>query len=112
MRLIAAIASLGLIVTNAGVVSGQHYPNKSIRIVTGLPGAGSDFTTRQIAQGISGPLGQPVIIDNRPPILVGEIGAKAAPDGYTLIADGGSFWVEPLMRKTAYDPVRDFSPIT
>src|SRR5258705_8527352 len=65
MRFIAAIASLGLIVTSAGVVSGQHYPNKSIRIVTGLPGAGSDFTTRQIAQGISGPLGQPVIIDNR-----------------------------------------------
>ena len=68
---------------------------------------------RLIAQGISGPLGQPVIVDNRASgIIPGEIVAKAPPDGYTLLVGGGSLWIAPLLQKTPYDPVRDFSPIS
>jgi tripartite-type tricarboxylate transporter receptor subunit TctC len=67
---------------------------------------------RVVAQGISGPLGQQVIVDNRGDRIAQEIVAKAAPDGYTFHVTGTGFWVEPLLRKLSYDPVRDFSPIT
>ena len=84
-RLVAGMLSVGMLVLGAGVVSGQNYPDKPVRIVTAAPGGGSDFLSRQIAQGISAPLGQPVIVDNRPALLSAEIVSKAPPDGYTLL---------------------------
>ena len=58
------IAGRGLnLTTSTG--SGQAYPNKPVRIVTGEAGGGNDFTARLIAQEITAPLGQPVIVDNR-----------------------------------------------
>ena len=95
----------------AGIASGQSYPTKSIRIVTAESGGGADFVARIVAQGISGPLGQPVIVDNRGPIAI-EIGAKAQPDGYTLLIYPNTVWVLPFMRNTVWDPVRDFSLVT
>ena len=95
-----------------GVVSGQEYPNRVIRIITATPGSGSDFTARLIAQGITGALGQPVIVENRPSNLTGDIAVKALPDGYTLLVEGNSFWFAPLLQKTPYEVLRDFSPIT
>ena len=41
-----------------------------------------------------------------------EVGAKGAPDGYTLTIQGASLWIGPLLRKAPYDPVNDFAPIT
>ena len=103
---------VGVIVLGAGVVSGQDYPNKPIRIVTGPAGGGSDFTARQIAQRITTTLGQPVVIDNRSGVTQGEVVSKAPPDGYTLFVAGSNVWIDPLLQKTPYDTVRDFSPIT
>ena len=54
-----------MLLLDARVVSAQDYPNKPIRIVAGEVGADSDFGARLIAQGISGLLGQQVIVDNR-----------------------------------------------
>ena len=48
-RLVAGMLSVGLVVPGAGVVYGQDYPNKTIRIVTATAGGGSDFTSRIIA---------------------------------------------------------------
>lgn len=97
----------------AAVASGQDYPVKPIRVVTASAGGGSDFVARQVAQGISGPLGQPVIVDNRGSgVLPGEFAAKAPPDGYTLLINGGSTWLLPLLQSSPYDGVRDFSPIS
>src|SRR5262249_7972396 len=90
---------------------GQAYPTKTVRIVTAGIGGGSDFTSRLIAQGITGSLTQPVIVENRPSNLTGEIVAKAAPDGYTLLLVGSSLWILPLLQEAPYDAVRDFSPI-
>jgi len=108
----SGIVALAMMVLFADVVSGQNYPNKSLRIVTAGLGGGSDFAARVIAQGITGPLGQPVIVDNRSSNIVGDIVAAAPPDGYTLLVIGSSFWIAPFLQKTSYDPVRDFSPIT
>jgi len=93
-------------------VFSQDFPRKPIRIVASGPGGGVDYTTRLIGQGISGPLGQQVIIDNRgiPGI---DMVARSPADGYTLVSWGSALWLAPYLRdKVTYDPVGDFSPIT
>src|SRR3954469_20693001 len=85
----------------------QAYPRKPVRIVTGEPGGSSDFISRLIAQRISSPLGQPVIVDNRSGgVIPGETVAKSQPDGYTVLYAGGPFILAPLLQsKLPYDPV-------
>jgi tripartite-type tricarboxylate transporter receptor subunit TctC len=91
---------------------GQDFPNRPIRIITTLAGGGSDFAARLISQGVSGPLGQPIVIENRPANSTGEIAMRAQPDGYTLVVEGNGFWFAPLIFKMPYDVFRDFSAIT
>ena len=107
--MVTAVVS-STIVCDAAIA--QDYPQRPIRIVTAAAGAGSDFNARQIAQAIAGPLGQPVVIDNRTALLAAEVVAKAPPDGYTLMVGSDSFWTISLLRKTSYDPVQDFSPVS
>ena len=112
-RLVVSVLSFGLMGMVAGIVYGQDYPSKPIRIVTGSVGGGNDQIARQIAQGISGPLGQPVIVDNRGVgALPMEAVFKQPPDGYTLLLQGASLWLLPLLQKTNYDVMRDFAPVT
>ncbi|MBI3939178.1 MAG: tripartite tricarboxylate transporter substrate binding protein [Betaproteobacteria bacterium] len=109
------IFSVGMMVLAAGVVSGQAYPNKPIRIVAPEAGGGGDFAARLIALGLSGSLGQQVIVENRggaSGIIAGRTVAKAPPDGYTLLFYGSIFWIGALLQDVPYDPVADFSPIT
>jgi tripartite-type tricarboxylate transporter receptor subunit TctC len=105
---------LGLELLDPEVVWGQEYPQKTVRIVTAGVGGGSDFVSRLIAQGVSGALGQQVIIDNRPSgVIPGEVASKAAPDGYTLLVASNGLWLDPFLRGSApYDVARDFAPIT
>src|SRR5262249_20136843 len=104
---------LGVITLAATVAPAQEYPSKPIRIVTASAGSGPDFTTRQIAQGISTPLGQQVIVDNRGSGLVqAEFLSRAPADGYGLVVTGGTFWIFPLLQKAPYDVVNDFSPVS
>ncbi len=111
-RFIVWMFSVSMMVLGAGPVSGQNYPNKHIRIVTATPGGTLDFGARLIAQGISGPLGQAVIVDNRG-LIAAEIVAKAPPDGYTLIYYTSPFWLTPFLRDNVrWDPVKDFAPIS
>lgn len=111
-RIAVGLISVGLIVLGAGVASGQNYPNKPVRIIGAQPGGGADLVARIIAQGISGPLGQQVIVENRPARLIGEIVAKATPDGYTLLLASSTFLFAPLFEETKYDAAKDFSPIS
>ena len=110
---IAAMLSGGLIVVCVGVVSAQNFPSKPLRIVTSEAGGGADFLTRVITQGIAGSLGQPLVVENRPTgVIQGQIVSKAPPDGYTLLFISDVHWIMPLLEKTPWDPVRDFSPVT
>src|SRR5207344_3037698 len=95
----------------SGMASGQAYPVKPIRMVTSAPGGGTDFVTRIIAQGLTAKLGKQVIVDNRPSgIVIHEIVAKSAPDGYTMFLNGSAFWLQPFLQaNTPYDVVKDFS---
>jgi len=112
-RFVAAISSVCLIVLGAGMVLAQDYPSKPIRIVTGSVGGGNDAMSRQIAQGISGPLGQPVIVENRGTgFLSAEVVYKSPPDGYTLLVGAATLWMSAFFQKVPYDAVRDFSPVS
>lgn len=113
LRVVIHCFWLGVLVLYPKGGLSQAYPSKPIRIVTAEPGGGSDFVSRLIAQGISGPLGQQVIIENRGggAIIPASIVAQAPPDGYTMFIGAASFAIWPLLQKTPYDPIRDFLPI-
>ncbi len=111
-RFFVGMVPVGMMVLGAAPVFGQNYPNKHIRILTGPTGGTLDFGARVLAQGISGPLGQQVIVDNRG-ISGIENAAKAPPDGYTLVYYTSPFWLAPFLRlNPTWDPVKDFAPIS
>ncbi|MFH1602963.1 MAG: tripartite tricarboxylate transporter substrate-binding protein [Pseudomonadota bacterium] len=97
----------------AGGALAQVYPVKPVRVVTASAGGALDITLRLIAQGISGSLGQQVIIENRPSSVHPEDAlARAAPDGYSLLYYANTLWLAPFLRaKLPYDPQKDFAPI-
>jgi tripartite-type tricarboxylate transporter receptor subunit TctC len=70
--------------------------------------------SRLIAQGIAPALGQQIVVENRPAgVIPGQVVSKAPPDGYTLLVNGNSFWIAPLINDNIpYDPLKDFLPIT
>jgi len=94
------------------------YPNRPIRfIVPFAPGGPSDILARMVGQKLSEALGQTVVIDNRGAvggILGFELGAKAVPDGYTiLLAVNSGFTINPhVFKKLPYDPIRELQPVT
>ena len=110
-RLFALMWSVGVMMAGAGMVSGQSYPNKPVRILTFEAGGSVDLIARILAPGLSGALGQSVITENRPSIIAIEAASKAPPDGYTVLVAGGTLWLAPLLQKTSFDPVKDFAPI-
>ena len=115
MSLLRYVLSAGLVavfVVEPALVSAQDYPSKPLRIVTGAPAGGADIVARLVAQSLTGPLGQPVVVDNRAGTTSGEIVSRAVPDGYTLLVAGSSFWVEPLFTKSSGDPLRGLAPIS
>ena len=67
----------------------QNFPSKPIRVIS--PGGGTNLVARLIAEGVSGPLGQQVVVDNRPTALTGPIVMQSPPDGHTLLLNGSSF---------------------
>ncbi len=93
------------------------YPAKPIRFLVGAaPGGGTDFMARLVAQKLNEAWGQPVIVDNRigaTGLIAMEMLAKATPDGYTLIVfNVGHMMSAHLARKVAFDPVKDFAPVS
>lgn len=115
MRSSAWMCLLALVVVaQANMASPQGYPSKPVRLVTAAAGAGGDFVSRIVAIGLSELWEQSVIIDNRggSAVIPIELVAKAPPDGYTLLGFGTALWHLPLMQSVAYDPIKDFAPIT
>ncbi len=113
IRYVVSIFSIAMMVLGADVVAGQDYPTKPVRILTGGPGGSNDILARLLAKELTDVWNKPVIVENRSSgIIPIEIVSKASPDGYTLLVNGNSIWIVPLLEKVPYDPVKDFSPVT
>jgi len=99
-----------------GAFAQSDYPSKAITIVVPYPPGGSNDTfARQVAKELGEQLKQPVIVDNRPGASgntgTGQV-ARAAPDGYTLVAVSSSMTTNAAVQpKLPFDPVKGFAPV-
>lgn len=114
MRALIYVMSLLL----AAPALAQTYPEKNIRMIVPYPAGGStDILARAILQPMTEILGKPIIIDNKSGaggILGTTEAARSAPDGYTIVFGnlGPNALNASLYKKLAYDPIRDFVPIS
>jgi tripartite-type tricarboxylate transporter receptor subunit TctC len=114
----AAIAAAAVsVVCAAHPAAAQSYPSKPIRIIVATaPGGGTDFNGRLVAQKLTEQTGQQVVVENRAgasTIIGTEAVARAAPDGYTLLAAQSTITINPSMfAKLPYDMIRDFAPVS
>ncbi|MFO1311114.1 MAG: tripartite tricarboxylate transporter substrate binding protein [Burkholderiales bacterium] len=117
---VAALASLAVA---AGPVLAQNepYPSKPVKVIVPVPpGGAADVMARMIAEHLTGKLGQPFVVENRPGAgsAIGmQALAKSAPDGYTIglgniAANAINPAVQPDNVLKMYDPVKDFAPIS
>ncbi len=113
-RQAALLVSIGVMALGAGAAFAQDFPSKPIRIIASPPGGANNFLARIVGQGLGDSVGWQVIVDNRPSggFIQGELLAKSAPDGYTLLVAAGSFTIGPLFEKAPYDVVKDFAPVS
>ncbi len=106
-----------LLLTVMGQACAQNYPLKTVRLIVPFPPGGSTETlARMLSVKLAEMWGQQIIIDNRPGaggIIGTELGAKAAPDGYTLLMGSGAplTIVPGFPAKLPYDSLKDFAPI-
>jgi len=117
MRLLRTVSTVILSALAVSAVA-DDFPNKAIRLIMPYPIGGSiDIAGRMVAQRLADNLGQAVVVDNRTGAggIVGtETGARAAPDGYTVLMGGtGTLALSPSLQKNLpYDPNKDFTPVT
>jgi tripartite-type tricarboxylate transporter receptor subunit TctC len=94
----------------------QAYPAKPIRFLVGFPPAGTnDIVARIVAQKVSELIGQPLIIENRGganTAIATELGARAVPDGYTILLNSPGHATNPALMKLSFDSVKDFAFVT
>jgi putative tricarboxylic transport membrane protein len=120
MTAVAVAATINSVSYAQGNVQGnnQDYPSKAITIVVPFgPGSGTDVITRIIAQPLSVALKQTVVIENKPgangAIAATQV-ARSTPDGHTLLMSTNSpHSAAPTLNRTlAYDPMKDFAPLS
>ncbi|NOV24494.1 tripartite tricarboxylate transporter substrate binding protein [Cupriavidus necator] len=113
-RLLAAFALTGMV----GAPHAQEpYPSRTVTIVVPYsPGGTTDIIARLAAQYLTETMGKSFVVDNRPGAsgtIATALVAKAAPDGYTLLANEvGQTATPALYPNLKYDPIKDLAPIT
>ena len=105
----AVLAALPL----AGLAQGD-WPSRPVRFVVAFAPAGpADIIARLLAQRLAQPLGQSVVVENRPGAggsVASVLVARAEPDGYTLLVNTSSYAVNPSMqRNLGFDPLKDLT---
>jgi tripartite-type tricarboxylate transporter receptor subunit TctC len=94
----------------------DSYPSRPVKIIAPqAPGGGVDLVARIVADKLHRALGEPFLIDNQAGAggaIAAQMAARARPDGYTLmIGYVATHGTNPAVRKSGYDPIRDFTPI-
>jgi tripartite-type tricarboxylate transporter receptor subunit TctC len=117
-RILGSVLATAMLFGMAGTAAAADYPVRPVTLVVPQAAGGTnDIVARILGEALSASLGQQFVVDNRPG-AGGNIGTqaatKAAPDGYTLLVTISSTQaINPsLYKKIAFDPVKDFDPIT
>jgi tripartite-type tricarboxylate transporter receptor subunit TctC len=105
-----------LAVTAPHALAQDNYPNRPVKLIAPqAPGGGVDLVARIISDKLRIALGQPFVVDNQAGAggaIAAQATARAHPDGYTLmIGYVATHGTNPAVKKSPYDPVRDFTPI-
>jgi tripartite-type tricarboxylate transporter receptor subunit TctC len=117
MRSLSIVLVAAATLVGSAPTTAQNWPSRPITIVVPFPpGPALDLVARQVAAKMAGPLGQAVVVENRTGAngTIGSNGvARAAPDGYTLLAAtvGTHVTALHLIKNLPYDPIKDFTPI-
>jgi len=110
-------AAAMLAVMTLGMPAQAAYPDRTVKLVVPFaPGGGTDSITRTLAAGMAQPLGQSVIVENKPgagTIIGSDMVAKSPADGYTLVMATFAHAVNPsLMARLPFDPDKAFAPVS
>ena len=114
---VSVVLGIAVVLLGLSAATAQTWPSRPLTIVVPFPpGPALDLVTRVVSAKIAGPLGQPVVVENRTGAngTIGSNGvARSAPDGYTLLAATAGTHVTAvhLMKSLPYDPIKDFTPI-
>ena len=118
MRLVASLATCLVLLSGLTPNAASAYPTRPVTLILGFaPGGPSDVMARIFSKRLEQALGQPVVIENRSGAggnIAGEMVSRANPDGYTLLlANSGILAANgALYKRTGFEPVKDFTPIT
>ena len=117
MRTVQWVAGIALgAFACAAFAQAPKFPSKPLRMLVGFaPGGGTDIVARFISPGLGEALGQTVIVENRPGAssqIAGELVARAAPDGYTILMSSQTLMTSVMIEKKAFpDFIKDFAPV-
>src|SRR5207247_9714388 len=116
MRPCLTTAVAALLARGASAASAQPDPSRPVKIVVpATPGGAIDLIARTLGEKLTGSLGQPVVVENKPGAannLGTDFVAKSPPDGYTLLIIASSHATNKhLYKNLPYDPVKDFEPV-
>jgi tripartite-type tricarboxylate transporter receptor subunit TctC len=114
------VALILLIMAMAAPASAQEahiYPSRTVRLIVNSPGGNPDILARLLAQKLTSALGQSFVVEDLQGAggsLAAKFVASARPDGYVLyVGDSGTLAINPVLKPNlAYNPLRDFTPIT
>lgn len=117
MRWIAGLVVAVLAALASPALAQAPYPAQPVKIIVPfIAGSAPDVAARQVAERLAAGLGQTFIVDNKPGAsgnIGAEVAVRAPADGYTLLLFTGSHVINPhLYARIAYDPIKDFVPIT
>jgi tripartite-type tricarboxylate transporter receptor subunit TctC len=116
VRLGLALLLSSFAIAAAPALAQEAWPNKAVRVIVNFgPGGSADNTMRPFAERLTKLLGQQIVIENRGGAS-GALGLealmKSPPDGYTFgVTPSLSMVILPHLRKTPYDPLKDFAPV-
>jgi tripartite-type tricarboxylate transporter receptor subunit TctC len=114
-KALLALMSIAGTLQSPAPASAQAYPNKPVRLILPFPPGGPvDGMARLMAPMLSASFGQTVVLDNRPGasgMIAIETGARAHPDGYTMLMVSSSYGASAATQVLPYDPVNDVTPV-
>ena len=116
MRSKRRLCAAALALVSSIAIAQEPYPSRPVRVVVAFaPGGGTDIVARALTAKLSARFGQQFVVDNRPGgggVAGIELVARAQPNGYTLLVVSSSFAANAVLRKTPYDPINGFQPIS